>query len=69
MSYKKEFPAYHSHGYSDPHEAEGEEDDDVPVLAVLNQGEGQLLHRLWQRAAANVVKLFTAVSYKFWYFF
>jgi hypothetical protein len=37
---KKKFPAYHSHGYGDPHEAEGEEDDDVPVLAVLDKGEG-----------------------------
>jgi len=40
---------YHSHGNGDGHEAECNEDDDVPVLSMVNKFVGQLLHWLRKR--------------------
>jgi hypothetical protein len=35
--YLQKVPTNHSHGHGDGHEAEGGEDNDVPVLAMMNK--------------------------------
>jgi hypothetical protein len=50
--------SHHSHGDGDAHEAEGEEDDDVPVLAVLHQDVRPPLQRLRQCAGVDFTKYF-----------